>query len=68
MNKICLITPYFGKFNNYFELFLNSYRCNPTVNWLILSEDETQYSYPDDIKNISNFIITPPNKFLHCKN
>ena len=50
MNKILLIIPYFGQFNNYFSLFLESCRNNPTVNWLILTDDTTLYSYPNNVK------------------
>lgn len=50
MNKILLIIPYFGKFNNYFSLFLNSCRHNPTIDWLILTDDETKYPYPNNVK------------------
>ena len=50
MNKILLIIPYFGQFNNYFSLFLESCRNNPTVNWLILTDDTTPYSYPNNVK------------------
>lgn len=49
-NNILLIIPYFGKFNNYFRLFLGSCRHNPTINWLIFTDDETKYSYPNNVK------------------
>lgn len=50
--KICFIIPYFGKFNNYFQLFLDSCRNNPSVNWLIITDDKTDYQYPDNVKVI----------------
>lgn len=62
MKKIVFIIPYFGKFNNYFQLFLNSCAKNQEVNWLIYTDDKTEYNYPknvrvkyrtfDDIKNL----------------
>ncbi|MGO4946887.1 DUF6625 family protein [Blautia sp. Sow4_E7] len=50
MNKIAFIIPYFGKFNNYFQLFLKSCKMNPTVTWLIFTDDKTDYQYPPNVK------------------
>ena len=36
MKKGVLILPYFGKFNNYFPLFLKSCGYNPSYDFLIL--------------------------------
>lgn len=47
--KIVFIIPYFGKFNNYFKLFLNSCKANPDINWLIFTDDKTQYDYPTNV-------------------
>lgn len=49
MKKIALIIPYFGKFPNYFPLFLNSCRCNPTIDWLLVTDISDEYDYPDNI-------------------
>ena len=35
MEKVVFIIPYFGKFNNYFQLFLNSCAYNKKFEWLI---------------------------------
>lgn len=48
--SILLIIPYFGRFNNYFKFFLKSCENNPTVNWLIITDDQTPYSYPKNVK------------------
>ena len=50
MKKCIFILPYFGKFNNYFELFLRSCEKNPDYNWLILTDDKTRYNYPKNIR------------------
>lgn len=50
MYKIAYIVPYFGKFPAHFKLFLLSCRCNPSVNWLIFTDDKTEYDYPDNVK------------------
>lgn len=51
-NKCCFIIPYFGKFPNYFNLFLNSCGYNKDFNWLIFTDDKYAYDYPDNIKVI----------------
>ena len=51
MKKNCIfIIPYFGKFNNYFQLFLNSCSTNENYNWLILTDDDGKYDYPKNVE------------------
>lgn len=50
--SILLIIPYFGRFNNYFNNFLSSCKSNRTINWLIITDDETKYNYPENVKVI----------------
>ena len=50
MKKIAFIIPYFGKFNDYFELFLSSCKYNPTIDFLIFTDDKTKYNYPKNVK------------------
>lgn len=52
MRKCVFILPYFGKFNNYFNLFLKSCEKNVEYNWLILTDDKTQYNYPENVQVI----------------
>lgn len=47
--KIALVIPYFGKFNNQFELFLKSCSKNPTIMWFIFTDDKYQYDYPPNV-------------------
>lgn len=49
MNKACFIVPFFGKFPNYFDLFLKSIEMNPEFDWLFFTDD-TNYSFPDNAK------------------
>jgi hypothetical protein len=50
MNKICFVIPYFGKFNNYFKLFLKSCEFNSDMcDWLIFTDDRTEYEYPKNV-------------------
>jgi len=53
MKSIVFIVPYFGKFPSYFQIWLNSCKCNPTINWIIFTDIETPYSYPDNVKVIN---------------
>jgi len=48
--KCCFIIPYFGKFPNYFRLFLESCRYNPSFNWLIFTDIIEDYSYPINVR------------------
>ena len=54
MKKILFIIPYFGKFNNYFPLFLKSCEKNSDYNWLIITDDKTTYKFPNNVKVIYN--------------
>ena len=50
MRKCCFIIPYFGKFNNYFPLFLKTCAYNSDFNWLVITDDETKYDYPENFR------------------
>lgn len=52
MRKLCLIVPYFGKFPNYFQLFLKSCSANPDYNWLIFTDDKTAFDYPKNVTRV----------------
>lgn len=50
-NRVAFIIPYFGKFNNYFPLFLKSCEANADFcDWLIYTDDKTEYKYPNNVK------------------
>lgn len=50
--KCVLILPYFGNFNNYFPLFLRSCGENPDFDWLIFTDCQKQYNYPNNVRRI----------------
>lgn len=52
MKKILFICPYFGTYPNYFNLTLNSIKNNPTINWLIITDINKKYDYPNNVKVI----------------
>ena len=49
--KCILIIPYFGKFKEYFNLFLLSCKYNNNFDWMIITDNTDEYDFPD------NFII-----------
>lgn len=49
MKKGAFVIPYFGHFNNYFQLFLNSCKYNPDYDWIIFTDDKTKYDYPKNV-------------------
>lgn len=50
MKSIAYIIPYFGKFPNNFNIWLTSCKYNPTIDWLIFTDDKTPYDYPENVK------------------
>ena len=50
--KICLIILYFGKLPNYFDLWLNSCKYNSSIDFLIFTDDRTEYDYPKNVRVI----------------
>lgn len=50
MKKGIFIIPYFGKFNNYFQLFLNSCKYNTDYDWLIFTDDHRNFNFPNNVK------------------
>lgn len=52
MKTIAVILPYFGKFPNYFQFFLQSCRDNPTVDFHIITDNDSRKFYRDSGSNI----------------
>ncbi len=50
MKNIVFICPYFGKFPNMqMNLWLESCKKNPNIDWLIFTDDITEYQYPKNV-------------------
>lgn len=58
--RIALIVPYFGTLPNYFQLFLDSCAHNPGFDWLIFTDDERPFRYPENVRKT-------PMTFSECK-
>ena len=53
MNKqtsICYVIPYFGKLPAGFPMWLLSCSTNSTIDWILYTDDHTEYDYPDNVK------------------
>ena len=50
-NKVKIfVVPYFGEFPNYFQLWLNSCRQNPSFSWLVITDAKySNYSVPSNV-------------------
>ena len=44
--KIGIILPYFGEFNNYFHIWINSVKNNPDIDWLIFTDQTLNGTLP----------------------
>lgn len=55
MKSIILICPFFGTLpKEYFQLILNSCENNPSIDWLLITDDRTNYKYPQNVKVVYN--------------
>ena len=52
MKRCCFIIPYFGKLPNYFQLFLKSCQYNPDFNWIVFTDDDTGFDYPNNVRRV----------------
>lgn len=52
MKNVVLILPYFGKFKNYFPLFLKSCSRNQQIEWRLYTDNQETYPYPPNVKVI----------------
>ena len=50
LKKIAYVVPYFGKFPKGFQFWLLSCKANPSIDWLIFTDDHTLYEYPSNVK------------------
>lgn len=50
MKKICLIILYFGKLPDYFPIWLKTCEFNESIDFLLITDDKTKFSYPKNVK------------------
>lgn len=52
MKSIAYMVPYFGRLPEGFDLWLISAGANPSIDWIIFTDDRTDYNYPVNVKVI----------------
>lgn len=53
MRKVVIILPYFGHFNEYFQLWLNSCAISEDgIQWVVLTDDQTTYRLSENVSII----------------
>lgn len=57
MKSIVIIIPYFGKFPSYFQLFLNSCKFNETIDWVIITDNDSKYDYPPNVRKVKDSFV-----------
>lgn len=49
-NDICIIGVYYGRFNNYFPLWLKSCQANPTIDFMIVTDIQYNQEIPSNVR------------------
>lgn len=49
MKSIAYIVPYFGKFPDLFPIWLHSCGNNPTIDWIVFTDDRRAFNYPPNV-------------------
>lgn len=52
MKKIAFVVVWSGKLPNYFPVWLESCKGNPTIDFFVFTDDKTKYSYPSNVKPV----------------
>lgn len=65
-NSICLIVPYFGRFPNYFDMWLYSCGRNRSVSFLLISNNERPENLPDNFIYIKEDFAATVARFQRC--
>ena len=58
MRKVVILLPYFGHFNEYFQLWLNSCAISEDgIQWVVLTDDQTTYRLSKTLASYSAWHI-----------
>lgn len=49
MKKIAIVVVWSGKFPEYFPIWLRTVKYNPTIDWLLFTDDTSDYDYPSNV-------------------
>lgn len=50
MKSIAFVVPWAGHLPPYFQLWLESCRWNSSIDFLLFTDDQTNYNYPNNVK------------------
>lgn len=50
MTSVAYLIPYYGKLPQSFPMWLLSCKMNPTINWILITDDQTPYDFPENVK------------------
>lgn len=50
--KVVLIIVYIGKLPDFFKIWLNSCSFNKEIDWIIYTDDNTSFDYPENVKPV----------------
>lgn len=53
-NKVAIINLYFGKLPKWFEAWLKSCEYNSDFTWILFTDDDSEYIYPDNVIRIQS--------------
>ena len=63
MYSIKYIVPYFGKLPEYFQLWLDTCKLNNDINWLVITDDRSDYRYPNNVEVVYCSFAEIKNRF-----
>lgn len=67
MYRVLIIIPYFGKFPNYFNLWLKSVEFNNTINWLLITDNNFDgWGVPENLRILNLTFEELKNKIQRC--
>ena len=66
-NDICMIIPYFGKFPQWIDLFIQSCRENPEIDFLFFTDDEEMAECRGENINVVDMSFGEMQKLIHDK-
>lgn len=49
VNRVCIVIPYFGKYPDTFPYWLASVKGNPSIDFLIFMDNDSEYNYPPNV-------------------
>lgn len=61
--SVCFVVPYFGKFPEWFPFWLESCKHNSKFSWLIFTDDNRKFDYPENVRVIYETLTNLERRF-----